>query len=147
MNYQSQPVIIGATGGSGTRVVARIVRHSGFFMGTNLNNAEDALEFLAFHDRWINVYLSEKEMPLTVVQKELMVEEFHVCIRKHRAFIPDESQKWGWKAPRSIYFLPFFHAQYPQMKFIHVVRDGRDMAYSKNQIQLKKHGKEILSEE
>ena len=31
------PNVIGATGGSGTRVVARIVRHGGMFIGTNAN--------------------------------------------------------------------------------------------------------------
>ena len=31
------PCIIGATGGSGTRVVARIAREGGMYIGTNLN--------------------------------------------------------------------------------------------------------------
>ena len=39
------PNTIGATGGSGTRVVARIVREGGMFTGTDLNAYEDALPF------------------------------------------------------------------------------------------------------
>jgi hypothetical protein len=136
--------VIGATGGSGTRVVVRIVRHAGFFMGTNLNVAQDALDFKDFHDRWINLYLSEKRTQMPRAQKELMVKEFQVCVKKHRNSIPDENMKWGWKAPRSILLLPFIHSQYQQMKFIHVIRDGRDIAYSKNKNQLKKHGKVLL---
>jgi hypothetical protein len=85
------PLIIGATGGSGTRVVARLTRHAGYDLGRNLNDAD------------------------------------------------------GWKAPRSIYLLPFLYAQYPGLKFIHVLRDGRDMAFSKNQNQLRKHGPQVLN--
>src|SRR5213075_744488 len=46
---------------------------------------------------------------------------------------------------RSIYLLPFLHAQFAQLKFIHVMRDGRDMALSQNQNQLRKHGRAVLS--
>ena len=52
--------------------------------------------------------------------------------------------RWGWKAPRSIYLLPFLHAEFDQLKFIHLLRDGRDMALSKNQNQLRKHGRAVL---
>ena len=34
----------------------------------------------------------------------------------------------------------FFHAISPALRFLHVVRDGRDMALSENQNQLRKHG-------
>ena len=47
---------------------------------------------------------------------------------------------WGWKEPRSIYLLPFFHRHLPALRFLHVLRDGRDMALSTNQNQLRKHG-------
>ena len=54
------PYIIGGTGGSGTRVFARIVRRGGMFIGTNLNDSEDALDFGEYSDRWINVFLSRE---------------------------------------------------------------------------------------
>lgn len=53
-NGISSPLVIGATGGSGTRVVARICRRAGYDLGKDLNEAEDALPFASFHDRWIN---------------------------------------------------------------------------------------------
>lgn len=48
------PRLIGATSGSGTRVFARIVRRAGLFIGTNLNVSEDAVDFGAYSDSWIN---------------------------------------------------------------------------------------------
>ena len=52
------PAVIGATGGSGTRVVARILRDAGLFTGTELNESEDAWKLGDYSDRWINGYLS-----------------------------------------------------------------------------------------
>src|SRR5262245_13369590 len=51
------PNVIGATGGSGTRVVARILRTSGVYTGVKLNPYEDAVEFGRYSDRWINDYV------------------------------------------------------------------------------------------
>ena len=43
---------------------------------------------------------------------------------------------WGWKGPRSIYFLPFYQAVFgDNFRFLHVLRDGRDVAYGDNQMQ------------
>jgi len=141
------PLVIGATGGSGTRVIARIAKLAGYNLGAKLNSAEDALEFYSFHDRWINRFVSaqRRRERVTPWQSAQMKEDFHAALARH---IPDVERRrtpWGWKAPRSIYLLPFLHAQFAQLKFIHVLRDGRDMALSKNQNQIHKHGPAVLS--
>jgi hypothetical protein len=113
-------------------------------MGTHLNVSEDAMEFVEFYDRWINRFICRGQIPLTKTDTVQMEEEFYDCVAKHRAFIPAEQMDWGWKEPRSIYLLPFFHRYFQGLKFIHVIRDGRDMAFSVNQNQLRKHGKAVL---
>lgn len=55
-------------------------------------------------------------------------------------FKPFEGSKrgnlWGWKGPRSVYFLPFYQAVFgDHFRFLHVLRDGRDVAYGDNQMQ------------
>jgi Sulfotransferase family len=141
----SAPLIIGATGGSGTRVVARIARHAGYDLGRNVNSAGDALEFYSFYDKWVNRFAGaeRKGRRLAAGNLERMRSEFQSASNRHR---PSNSQTthWGWKAPRSIYLLSFLHDQFPNLKFIHVVRDGRDMALSRNQNQLNKHGAAVL---
>jgi len=57
------PGVIGATGGSGTRVLARIVRRAGMFVGDDLDRSEDALDFAAFSDRWINALEAGERPP------------------------------------------------------------------------------------
>jgi sulfotransferase family protein len=138
------PVVIGAMGGSGTRVIARLVEGAGVFIGTNRNRAEDAREFVEFYDRWINRYLGREVLPLSQAEQAAMAREFQDCVARHCATIPAPDLDWGWKEPRSIYLVPFFRKRFPSLKFIHVIRDGRDMALSKNQNQLRKHGEAVL---
>lgn len=131
---------MGATGGSGTRVVARIVRRSGLFTGAELNESEDALKLGDYSDRWINTYLAHRDGSLPHEVETGMLGDLWGILREHCAPIEDDPRPWGWKEPRSIYLLPFFHRHLGKLRFLHVVRDGRDMALSENQNQLRKHG-------
>ncbi len=141
------PVVIGATGGSGTRVIARIAKLAGYNLGSNVNSAEDALEFYSFFDRWVDPFISASRQGRTMTPWESarMKEDFYAALARH---IPEAERRgtlWGWKAPRSIYLFPFFHAECPKLKFIHLLRDGRDMALSSNQNQLRKHAAAVLT--
>ena len=137
------PMVIGATGGSGTRVVAGIVRDAGMFIGERLNAYEDALDVADYLDRWINPYVAGgHDGPDDLA--EAMAGDLRVLVERHCASVPAAATAWGWKEPRSIYLLPFFHAQMPSLRFLHFVRDGRDMALSENQNQLVKHGSVVL---
>ncbi len=133
------PVVVGATGGSGTRVVARILRDQGLFIGSELNESEDAWKLGDYSDRWINLYLSHHGDPLPLEVRSAMAQDLRLVLEEHCACLA-EGRPWGWKEPRSIYLLPFFHEHLPALRFLHVVRDGRDMALSTNQNQLRKHG-------
>ncbi len=47
---------------------------------------------------------------------------------------------WGWKEPNSMFFLSEIGEYYPEAKFILVLRNGLDMAYSGNSQQLENWG-------
>ena len=143
----SPPLVIGATGGSGTRVVARITELAGYNLGTNVNSAGDALEFYDFHEKWINPYVSAeiRGQPMTPWQMARMKEDFHAALARHMPAAERRGTRWGWKAPRTVYLLPFLQSQFEKFKFIHVLRDPRDMALSRNQNQPRKHASAMLS--
>lgn len=138
-----EPFVIGATGGSGTRVVARIVRAAGMYIGNDLNRYEDALPFASFSDRWINEYLGSGKRP-SGEDRQRMGDDLLSIVDDHLSHRPEEAICWGWKEPRSIYLLPFLNEEMPKLRFLHFLRDGRDMAFSENQQQLKKHGAAVL---
>jgi hypothetical protein len=133
------PLVVGATGGSGTRVVARILEQAGLFVGAELNESHDAWRFGDYSDRWINTYLAAGDT-LDAETERAMAGELRELIASHTLPIASAPRAWGWKEPRSIYLLPFLHGQLPALRFLHVVRDGRDMALSDNQNQPRKHG-------
>ncbi len=94
------------------------------------------MSFERFLDLWINRYLVRGAAPLTDRERSSMDRQFAQCIQDHRS----SSERWGFKNPRNMLLLPFLDEQFPEMKFIHVVRDGRDMALSSNQNQFRLHG-------
>ncbi|HSS80516.1 MAG TPA: glycosyltransferase [Gaiellaceae bacterium] len=126
-----EPGVIGATGGSGTRVLAAIAQRGGMFIGADLNRSLDALDFAAFFDRWVG----REPSPDAAAELRALVARQHA---------EAGGRPWGWKEPRSVYLLPFLDAELPGLRFLHVVRDGRDMAFSENQVQLRKHGEAVL---
>jgi Sulfotransferase family len=140
----SLPVVMGATGGSGTRVVARIARTCGLFIGEDLNPAEDSDQIAEYYDRWINPYLWHRHDWGPDVEAEMRA-ELGALLARHRA--PADGGPWGWKEPRSIFIVPFLASSLPRMRFLHVVRDGRDVAFSKNQNQPRKHAGAFLGTE
>jgi hypothetical protein len=146
------PVVIFGTGGSGTRVLQLLADRAGYFMGANLNAPGDSLEVGQFMQRWLNRYLTKsnwiEEMcresgPGKFGHPRAMANDFRSAIESHRAGLEDGP--WGWKSPKTILMLPFVHEMYPAMKAVHLVRDGRDMAFSRNQNQVRAKGHKVLS--
>ena len=147
------PVVIFGTGGSGTRVLQLLVHQAGYFMGTNLNAPGDSLDIGQFIRRWLRRYLRRSEWIQEVWRGEgrtdfpfpaAMADDFAATIDDHREGMRNPDRDWGWKVPRTILMLPFVNQFFPGMKAIHLVRDGRDMAYSRNDNQVWAYGPQIL---
>ena len=119
------PVIVGGSGHSGTRVFNEILTQGGVFTGvrrvTKRPGSED-LNIIGLLNRWVYPYVAEE---LTKAQRIRMQREFALRLR---LFFPVRSIPWGFKNPRTMLILPFLNEMFPNMKFVHVVRDGRDIA-------------------
>ncbi|MEM9273995.1 MAG: tetratricopeptide repeat protein [Cyanobacteria bacterium P01_F01_bin.143] len=141
------PNFIGATGGSGTRVVARIVQQGGLFLGKNRARSEDSIDLMGYLS--IRNIISHWKTPISVKSYNKVLKQLEVGLEKYLADIALDQvpQAWGWKIPPSIFMLPFLHSQFPHLKCLHLIRDGRDMAYSTNQNQLEYLGPILLSPE
>lgn len=145
------PIIIGATGGSGTRALANLLVESNkIYLGRNHNPAMDCLDFKPFYDEWITrltLPLFDSMRPIEIDVELAATQSFEKCFESYLRQLESEKIEtlWGWKGPRSMYLLPFFYAVFPALKFIHLVRDGRDMAYSSNQNQLNLYGETIIN--
>jgi hypothetical protein len=138
------PLVIGGTGGSGTRALQRALATAGVFMGARLNESGDAMDFEPFLDHAINRILEQTrsldyrlaDLPAALLGP-LRREFGHALVTYVRE--RPKLGAWGWKNPRSMYILPVIFDRCPGMRFIHLVRDGRDMALALNQSQPIKH--------
>ncbi|MGH7847177.1 MAG: sulfotransferase family protein [Candidatus Binatia bacterium] len=137
------PLVIGALGGSGTRVVTLIARHAGWWMGRRVHRkTEDSLAMRPFLNEWFETILQFPDISPQIHKR--LVTDFHRAITAHRKGIPSPNAPWGWKNPRNMWLIPFYVSIYPRLKFIHAIRDGRDMSLSRNLFLLKNHGDSLL---
>jgi hypothetical protein len=59
---------------------------------------------------------------------------------------PAKPARWGWKEPNTHIFLPALLTHIPNLKYIHVMRHGLDMAHSINQAQMHFWGEALTGE-
>lgn len=57
----------------------------------------------------------------------------HLVSQSHKC---NDNGVWGWKEPNSRMFLPNLKEVFPNMKYVHVIRDGVYMSRSTNRNQL-----------
>jgi len=138
------PVVIGGTGGSGTRVVASLAEHAGYFIGTYMNRSLDSFEVNRFCDVWLHQHLTAAGSVLPPRKQAAMDRDLDRALIRHRSAIPAADAPWALKHPRTVLMLPYLRERHPGMKFIHVIRDGRDMAFSRNTTQVDLYGDLIV---
>jgi Sulfotransferase family len=125
--------VIGGTGGSGTRVVAQIVRAAGRFMGAKVNkDTLDASPLARFDWTYGPAILTGSATVSSAAA-------FREALARHLSG-HDPRRPWGWKHPHSYLLLPFLAEHCPELLFVHVIRDGRDIALSGNQYQVGHYG-------
>ncbi len=119
------PIIVGGNGHSGTRLFADILISCDINMGmAGISHAKKSrdLNVRGLMNKWMKSYL----LGLPDVESENMKRQFS---RRIRMLLPFRSKPWGFKNPRSMFLLPMYYQLYPDLKYIHVIRDGRDMCF------------------
>lgn len=137
MGISPAPIVVGGSGGSGTRLAVEMLEQCGLDFGGNQNESRDSLGFVSFLDSYIDRILGHEQLDLVRAARDLA--EF---IAQRNPI--DPQQLWAWKNPRSIYVLPLLDSLLPEMRFVHVVRHGMDMATSSNVHQMSLHGEAVL---
>ena len=119
------PIVIGGNGHSGTRVFCDIVTRGGVFTGLNhltKRSRSADLKIIDLLNRWVEpfVYDGLSEADAADMRKAFT--------RRLRICFPFRAHRWGFKNPRTMLILPFLDQLFPTMRFVHVIRDGRDIS-------------------
>ena len=171
-----QPVAVGGIGGSGTRPVARLLDQLGYSLGDDRNGADDNLWFTLLFKRADILTMGEAEFgervaifvqamtrnaPFTARQRALisrlpgepapdltldwLAERSATLLAAHNEARPVCAQ-WGWKEPKTHIVIERLIERMPNLNYVHVVRNGLDMAFANNQNQLRLWGAHFLAQ-
>jgi hypothetical protein len=171
---KSTPIIIGGVGGSGTRVVAAILKDSGVYIGDVLNKAldNDWFTLLFWFQDILDIPEKDFDTRLEIFQTAMTgtrpLNKSEIRLVKHLSMAKrlkfqqsadhytilanslishkarNHPNNWGWKAPYTHLIINRLVKRIPGIKYIHVVRNGVDMALSKNQYQLLIWGEKLI---
>lgn len=176
MNSNDYPIAIGGVGGSGTRLIAEIVKTLGYYVGRDLNEQNDNLWFTFLFKRKEIITMSDERFgriceifvegmkekcsfsPIHLEEigelelsgrsiNEKSWQESRINSALEKKPYPGETIGWGWKEPNTHIILNRLIKMMPNIKYIHVMRNGLDMAYSANQNQLTLWGSHYLGDE
>ena len=160
-------IAIGALGGSGTRAIAEVLIRAGNFVGNDLNNSNDNLLFtrLLKNPAWYKKASLEQKNKRLFTFKKLMESgkispkdliiyyqsaytnpthssgsEFYLDVFKSLFSKKISRDVWGWKEPNTQIYVREIFNLFPNLKYVHVLRNGLDMAFSNNKQQLNNWG-------
>lgn len=71
-----------------------------------------------------------------ILTREITFDAYQLLLRER----PKSADVWGWKDPNTNIMLPVLNRRFPAMRYIHLLRHGVDMAFSKNKNQVRSWG-------
>lgn len=122
------PVIVFNASHSGSRLLAQLLQGLGVYMGANLNDSEDSLDMFELVRYVVEHHAPDFSRLLEDGDPELPGRA-RQAIRAHLAGRA-AGQRWGWKLPETGHVLPVIAQMFPEARCVHLVRDGRDVAFS-----------------
>ena len=162
------PIVVGALGGSGTRVLGDILIGAGVHLGGNLNTANDSVTATVLFNRprWERTATAEEleaafhRLRRFLLRRDVSLSDHWALaraalrpghtegvrrrVRYARRVVrekgPGSATSWGWKEPNSHIFVPALAGIFPGLRFIYLARHPLDMAFSTNLNQLRNWG-------
>ncbi|HEY1751577.1 MAG TPA: sulfotransferase [Caulobacteraceae bacterium] len=122
------PIIVYNVSHSGSRLLATLLGRLGVFMGSHLNESEDSLDVFELVRHLVEAHAPDYSRLFADGDGELpdrVLEAFESHLQSWRP-----GGAWGWKLPETAHVLPVISRLFPQARCIHLVRDGRDVAFS-----------------
>lgn len=168
------PIAVGGIGGSGTRIVAQFLQSLGVYIGDDLPKTTDTIWYAALFGRrdvlvddpvklraLCDLFCEQMAHARVLTDDETALLA-DICRQPRHQHKPPAIDKWmtsfiahtnsgkahdtwGWKVPYTHVLIDRFLEWYPDLKYIHITRNGLDMAFNKNQNQLGNWGPVFLS--
>jgi len=129
-------LLIGGSGGSGTRAVVKFLQQLGAFAGRELNESLDSMPVARLLDVWVDRWLGRDPARTEQLVAEF-AQEWETALQQHQG--DDRSALCVVKNPRSMLLLDLLFRIRPDIRYLHLVRHGAAMVFSSNQRQFDLH--------
>jgi hypothetical protein len=122
------PIILYNASHSGSRLLTRILAEMGVFMGAHLNDSEDSLDMAELVEHVVLEHAPD--FSRLFADGDLVLEALALnAVEQHLQGRP-RGARWGWKLCETGHVLPVIARLFPSALVIHLIRDGRDVAFS-----------------
>jgi len=153
-NCGKHVLIVGAIAGSGTRKVVEMLTNLGVKMVVDDQCTNDIHgECIGGWPPHVNRAMSENHTvdidtkAFHPEKRRLLLESLRKLLNYTTGLAAETAEahdrpnciNYGFKAPVSMTLTPWWHEVLPYFKFLHVIRDGRDIAVSANQFDVEKY--------
>lgn len=124
------PVIVINKSHSGSRLLASLLSEAGVFLGSNINKSCDSEDVLRVVEYLVTRYYPDyralwhegfEDPHLTSLVAQVFTDHLQAQDRP--------GSPWGWKLCEATYILPVLDSLFPGAKYVHMIRDGRDVAF------------------
>jgi hypothetical protein len=127
------PVVVFNKSHSGSRLLGELIGSAGVFMGASRNESWDSLPLLEvvqalvlrYYPDYAPLWDPSHEPDAGLLRLARSAFDRHLTGYDRASRAP-----WGWKLCESLYALPVLDFLFPSARFVHLVRDGRDVAFS-----------------
>jgi len=122
------PLIVYNASHSGSRLLTRMLGAMGVFMGANLSDSEDSLDMAELVEHIVLEHAPDYSR--LFAEGDPALDSLAIAaVTEHLAGRPPHA-RWGWKLCETGHALPVIARLFPEAHVIHLIRDGRDVAYS-----------------
>ena len=141
------PVVLLGRGHSGTRVLAWMCVHLGVKLGTSSPHVEGDPDDVTFTNKIKALAAHNLDVTSPAHVREHALRRFKAAVSKYYAGLGNPSGMWGWKFPETYLIAPYVARTFPRARYLHLVRDGRDIAFKSHLTDNPRHrvGKAVLS--
>jgi len=141
------PVVLLGRGHSGTRVLAWMCVHLGVKLGTSSPHVEGDPDDVTFTNKIKALAAHNLDVMSPEQVREPALRRFKAAVSKYYAGLGSPTGMWGWKFPETYLIAPYVARTFPRAKYLHLVRDGRDIAFKSHLTDNPRHrvGRAVLS--
>ncbi len=122
------PIVVYNASHSGSRLLTRMLARMGVYMGANLNASEDSIDIAELVEHIVLEHAPDFAS-LFEVGDPMLGDLATSAVAAHLSGRPPGA-RWGWKLCETGHALPVIARLFPGARFVHLIRDGRDVAFS-----------------